>query len=380
MCAQMTTKKSLNIIQKLRDAGHTAYYAGGFVRDHLLGKKSDEVDIATSAPPQEVQKLFPKTIPVGISFGVIIVVIDNVPFEVATFRSDGAYIDGRHPTDVHFSSPEEDAQRRDFTINGMFLDPLTEEVLDFVGGQEDLKKGIIRAIGDPVKRFTEDRLRMIRAVRFAARFGFEIEEETAKAIEQNAHTLFPSVSMERIWQEFGKMQNIGQALLMMHRFGLLQTIFPALAHTSLEEIEKKVKPFSHFPKETPTILFLREILPNSQELVAYMRASNQDQKLLDYFDTICIDLYDWTQLYKNANSSLFLEIEKAKGHDIQEHLQRREKLKSHIERTKPVVTSAMLKDRGIHPGPEMGQLLQKAERLAINENLSSEAILKQLLQ
>ena len=373
----MTTKKSLKIVQTLRDHGHIAYYAGGFVRDLLLNQKSDEVDIATSASPSEVQKLFAKTIPVGISFGVVIVVIDNVSFEVATFRSDGAYVDGRHPQGVHFSSPEEDAQRRDFTINGMFFDPLTEEILDFVGGQEDLQKKIIRAIGDPQKRFAEDRLRMIRAVRFAARFGFTIESKTAEAIKKYAHLLFPSVSMERVWQEFNKMIHIDQALLKMREFGLLQTIFPQVDFSHLEEC---VKPFPKFPKETPTILYLREILPDTKNLIVYMKASNQDQKLLDYFDKTNHDLYDWTQFYKSPHHSLFLEIEKAKGHDIGEHIKRIEMLKSHIERDRPVVSSAMLKERGIEPGPKMGQLLEQAERLAINENLSADEVLKRLLQ
>ena len=372
----MTTKKSLKIVKALKDAGHIAYYAGGYVRDLLLGTHSTEIDIATSATPQEVQSLFLKTIPVGISFGVVIVVLEDEPFEVATFRSDGAYLDGRHPDHVDFSSPEEDAKRRDFTINGMFYDPLTNQVFDFVNGEADLEKRVIRAIGNPEERFTEDRLRMIRACRFAARFGFRIEEETEKAIEKHASTLFPSVSMERVWQEFGKMKHMDQAINLLHRFGLLQTIFPQLKDVSLEE---KTKSFENFPKETPAILYLREILPDTQDLVAYIKASKQDQKLLDYFDTKCVDLYDWTQFYKNPNCALYLEIEKAKGHNIREHKERQKKLALHIARREPIVTSLMLKEVGVQPGPEMGRLLHQAERLAINENLSSAEILKQLL-
>ncbi len=163
------------------------------MRDLLLHKSSHEIDIATSAPPHIIQHLFPRTVAVGIQFGVIVVVLEGINFEVTTFRKDHPYQDGRHPEGVDYSTPEKDAERRDFTINGMFYDPLTEIIYDFVGGKEDLKRKVIRAIGNPHARFAEDRLRMIRAVRFAARLGFEIESETAKAIEEHAHHLFPAV-------------------------------------------------------------------------------------------------------------------------------------------------------------------------------------------
>ncbi len=375
----MTANRSLSIVKALHEAGHTAYYAGGYVRDCLLGILSHEVDIATSASPEEVQRLFPKTIPVGISFGVVIVVIDNESFEVATFRKDHSYDDGRHPNGVDFSSAEEDARRRDFTINGLFFDPLTEEILDFVDGKRDLKQRIIRAIGNAEERFTEDRLRMIRAVRFATNLGFRIEESTRKAIEHHASTLFPSVSMERIWQEFGKMRHMDQAVIMLHRFGLLQTIFPELAEAPLSLIEERVEPFSRFPQETPTILYLREVLPDTNDLVRYMRASRQDQHLLDYFDTTCADLYDWVQFYKEEKHALYLAIEEAKGRSIEEHRNRLALLRPHIERERPVIDATTLIKRGIKPGPEMGRLLREGERLAINEGLSKEELLRRLL-
>ena len=171
-------EKAARVVRRLREEGFEAYFAGGCVRDRLLGREPEDYDIATSAPPATVQKLFSHTVPIGIQFGVVLVLDDGAPFEVATFRSDGAYIDGRHPTEVHFGTAEADARRRDFTINGLFLDPLGDRVIDYVGGQEDLRAGIVRAIGDPAARFREDRLRTIRAVRFAARFGFEIEART----------------------------------------------------------------------------------------------------------------------------------------------------------------------------------------------------------
>src|SRR3954454_14459704 len=154
------------IVARLREAGHIAYFAGGCVRDLLRGETPKDFDVATDARPEMVQKLFPRTYAVGAHFGVIVVLENPFQFEVATFRADDAYIDGRRPVSVHFASPEEDAKRRDFTINGMFYDPTAEKVIDFVGGRADLEARLVRAIGRAADRFTEDRLRMLRAVRF----------------------------------------------------------------------------------------------------------------------------------------------------------------------------------------------------------------------
>ncbi|HEY2713572.1 MAG TPA: CCA tRNA nucleotidyltransferase [Chthoniobacterales bacterium] len=188
------------LVERLRAAGHVAYFAGGCVRDLVRGKTAKDIDIATDARPEDVQKIFRRTYPVGAHFGVIVVREDDFQFEVATFRSDGAYLDGRHPVDVHFSSPEEDARRRDFTINGMFYDPSNDQVIDFVGGREDLAAGVVRAIGDPAQRFGEDRLRLLRAVRFATLLGFEIESFTWDAIVRQADTI-KTISAERIRDE-----------------------------------------------------------------------------------------------------------------------------------------------------------------------------------
>ena len=189
-----------NIVARLTEAGHIAYYAGGCVRDALLGLTPSDYDIATSARPEEVQALFPRTYAVGAHFGVILVVEGAHEFQVATFRSDGIYVDGRHPTHVTYSTPRQDAERRDFTINGMFFDPLKGEVIDYVNGQADLKARLVRAIGDPAARFREDRLRLLRAIRFAATFGFQIEPQTWQAILENAGDIHV-VSAERIREE-----------------------------------------------------------------------------------------------------------------------------------------------------------------------------------
>ena len=188
------------VVQRLQNAGFLAFYAGGCVRDTLLGLTPKDYDIATSARPEEVQSLFPRTVAVGAHFGVICVLEGAYSFDVATFRSDEAYVDGRHPSAVTFSTPQLDAERRDFTINGMFFDPIRDEVIDYVHGCEDLKSGILRAIGDPAQRFREDRLRLLRGVRFAATFGFEVEPATWQAVRENAAEIHV-VSAERIREE-----------------------------------------------------------------------------------------------------------------------------------------------------------------------------------
>jgi len=219
------------IVRRLREAGHQAYLAGGCVRDQLLGRRPLDFDVATSAPPETVQRLFPRTAPVGAEFGVILVVEKGRPFEVATFRSDDAYVDGRRPSQVHFGSAEDDAQRRDFTINALFLDPLSGEVVDFVGGREDLAAGTIRAIGDARSRIAEDRLRMLRAVRLAARLGFTLEPATQAAIAASAPTI-TDIAAERIGDEIVKILTEGAArrgFELLAATGLLEPILPEVA-------------------------------------------------------------------------------------------------------------------------------------------------------
>src|SRR5213083_291206 len=177
------------VAARLREDSYIAYFAGGCVRDMVRGLAPKDYDIATDARPEVVQKLFQRTYAVGAHFGVIIVLEDDFQFEVATFRSDEAYIDGRHPSAVHFSSPEEDAKRRDFTINGMFFDPVSEKVIDLVAGQADIGAKLVRAIGEPAQRFAEDRLRMLRAVRFATTLGYQIDKTTWEALTPNASSI-----------------------------------------------------------------------------------------------------------------------------------------------------------------------------------------------
>ncbi|MDD5672114.1 MAG: CCA tRNA nucleotidyltransferase, partial [Candidatus Omnitrophica bacterium] len=218
------------IVKRLAEAGYVAYFAGGCVRDDLMHECPGDYDIATSASPDDVEKLFPKTIAVGKQFGVIIVVEGDAQFEVATFRREGSYRDGRHPSEVSFTDPEEDAKRRDFTVNGLFYDPIQNKVIDYVGGQKDLQAKIIRAIGAPDERFEEDKLRLLRAVRFASVLGFEIEPATWSAVCRRFQEIH-DVSPERIRDEIVKMltrPGADRGLDLLSRSCLLKEILPEI--------------------------------------------------------------------------------------------------------------------------------------------------------
>lgn len=228
--AVSTRAQAISIVQRLRAEGYESYFAGGCVRDMLLGNEPQDYDIATNARPEDIQRLFPVTVPVGAQFGVILVVIDGAPFEVASFRHDGPYLDGRRPSAVRFGTLEEDIQRRDFTINGMVYDPLADRVIDRVGGQDDLRRGLVRAIGDPRARFEEDRLRMIRALRFAASLGFEIDAPTFAAIQKLAPSI-AVISWERIGDEITRILTEGGAqrgFELLDRSGLLGIVLPEI--------------------------------------------------------------------------------------------------------------------------------------------------------
>ena len=218
------------VAARLRERGHIAYFAGGCVRDIIRGETPKDFDIVTDARPEAVQKIFPRTYAVGAHFGVIIVLENGFQFEVATFRSDDAYIDGRHPSAVCFSSPEEDAKRRDFTINGMFYDPVAEEVIDFVGGRSDVAAKLVRAIGDPAQRFAEDRLRMLRAVRFATALDYKIDSQTWDALLASAPSI-NQISAERIRDELVRIfisPNRVRGWDLLDSSGLMRAILPEL--------------------------------------------------------------------------------------------------------------------------------------------------------
>jgi poly(A) polymerase len=222
-------QNALAIVERLRAAGHQAYWAGGCVRDLVMGREPKDYDVATDALPDAVARLFPGSLMVGAQFGVVMVTGDVGPTEVATFRSDGLYLDGRHPSQVRYAkTPEEDVRRRDFTINGLLYDPVKDQVLDFVGGQDDIRARRLQTIGEPAARFSEDRLRMLRAVRFAARFDFVLDPATAHAIRELAPAIH-EVSAERIRDEILKILTEGAArrgFELLDDTGLLRQVLP----------------------------------------------------------------------------------------------------------------------------------------------------------
>jgi poly(A) polymerase len=273
---------ALHIAQRLHQAGHQAYFAGGCVRDLLLGITPKDYDVATSATPEVVQSLFPKTVSVGAHFGVILVCEQDATIEVATFRHDGAYTDGRRPDAVRFStSPEEDVLRRDFTINGMLLDPiafaqisdqigdLNAATLDLVGGRADLAAHTLRAIGDPALRFAEDKLRMLRAVRFAARLQFEIEPRTMAAIRAQANTI-AQVSNERIRDELTRMLTEGharRAFELLDQSGLLADVLPEAVR--MHGVQQPPQYHPEGDVWTHTMLLLEHLPPHPEATLAW---------------------------------------------------------------------------------------------------------------
>jgi poly(A) polymerase len=377
----------------LRQGGHIAYFAGGYVRDLLLGSTSDDIDIATDAEPDEICSLFPDHVLVGAQFGVVLVLIGKYQFEVTTFRKDIDYHDGRRPAAISYkSTPQEDARRRDFTINGMFYDPFKEEVLDFVGGRDDLKKKIIRTIGDPLARFSEDRLRMLRAVRFAWRFDFHLEENTERAITTLAPTLLPAVSMERIWQEFSKMKkgpNFPHALLSLFRLGLLPVILPSLKGISEDTLKGRLEATKFLSERVPTVLYLTLLFaPQEEEAIRnlpyLLKLSKEEGKWVELFlllhkiDFFKESRYFLAHLLARAQFDITFEVflsqkteDERKGF-LSWYEKTKEELDffaSHIRKKVPLVKAADLLALGIQPGKEMGMLLTCAEKIAIEENI-----------
>ncbi len=397
-----------SIVTTLVKAGHTAYFAGGWVRDFVMGHPSEDIDIATDASPDQVMDLFSNTILVGLAFGVVIIVIEGHQFEVATFRKDLGYVDGRHPQGIELSTPREDALRRDFTINGMFYDPLEEVIHDFVHGREDIRHGVIRTIGNPHERFFEDRLRMLRAFRFSARFGFAVDPETQQAIRENAEKLFPAVAMERVWQEFNKMAaypRFDQAIVEMHRLGLLTIIFPEIAGMHIKDLRQIVAAYAHFPANCPTILYLIPLfstvsIEKKVEIAKRIKASNRDIKLIEFMSGLHsliqdeeegkpLEPYQWVHMLAHPDYELVLKVLAAfyagdqQQHFLNVHQQRIQIMQRHVKRIQegsPLISAALLKEQGIKPGKAMGILLKEAERLAVNGDYNDPAPILDLLK
>ena len=376
----MSNKQAaIEIIRRLQEHGYEALLAGGCVRDMLLGRPAKDYDVATSARPADVMRLFPRTLKVGAKFGVVIVLARGTQVEVATFRSEAGYEDGRHPTEVRFTSAAEDASRRDFTINGMFYDPLKEQVIDYVHGQADLERRVIRTIGNPDERFGEDYLRVLRAVRFSTRLGFPIEPETYAAIGRNAAHIV-RISGERIAVELEGIlvhPNRAAGAAMLIETGLARAIFPGFAGapaeqaiTVLSRLHRNVSfPlalaafFSGFP--TDFVLKKCEILKLSRNQTRHIEfLLAQRGRLLE------VDM-SLAQLKKLLAQPYFwdlYELERAiqKAAAAREGLGSLSKLRRRIRdlgdievKPKPLLNGHDLMHLGAVPGPTLGQLAEE---------------------
>lgn len=420
-------RSAVRIVRAIRAAGHEAYCVGGCVRDLVLGRKPYDFDIATSATPDQVEKLFPRTIAVGKAFGVIVVREENESFEVATFREDLEYKDGRRPEGVKFSTAKADALRRDFTVNGLFYDPVSKKVLDWVGGQTDAHKKIIRTIGKPLDRFKEDKLRMLRAVRFAANLGFKIEPATLRAIQKMRKEI-KVVSAERVRDELVKLftgPHPAQGLDWLDKTGLLAVVLPEIEALKGCEQPKEYHPegdvyqhtrllLAQLAKPSVTLAFgalLHDIgkprtsktdktgrirfnghdlvgARMAEEILSRLKFSNDQKEDIK----ACVE---WHMQFKDApqmkpatlkrmmqRRTFETELEQHRIDCLASHgnlkiwrfLRKKMKSLSQEEiRPEPFLRGRDLIELGIPPGPPMGPLLKAAEEKQLNGDWTTKA-------
>jgi tRNA nucleotidyltransferase/poly(A) polymerase len=385
---------ALEIAQKLRAAGFEALWAGGCVRDELLGLTPKDYDVATSATPDQIRGLFGRrrTLAIGASFGVITVLGPKAAgqVEVATFRTDAAYSDGRHPDSVTFTTAEHDAERRDFTINGLFFDPIAAKIVDYVDGQEDLKARILRAIGDPRLRLSEDKLRMLRAVRFAASFNFSIEPDTLRAIQEMAPEI-NTVSAERIGSEIRRMlldSNRAQALALLRETNLLSQVLPEigdLPETVFNETARVLAALDQ-PSISLALAVILLLAPRSSLLAPTvgrrLRFTNKEIEraawLLANKSLIAqAPQLPWPNLQRLLTHEGALELlslhEAAAGPDDPALAFCRERLAWPAERLnpRPLVDGSALIHHGLTPGPHFSNLLEQVRDAQLNREINS---------
>lgn len=374
----MTNKQAaVKIVKNLHRNGYRALLAGGCVRDMLLGRPAKDYDVATNAKPNEIIKLFRRTLKIGARFGVVIVLLDDKHLEVATFRAEADYADGRHPDSVTFTDAAEDAARRDFTINGMFYDPIEKRIIDFVDGRSDLKKKIVRTIGNPEERFSEDYLRMLRAIRFATQLDFEIEPKTFSAICKYANSI-NKISGERICMELEAIlthPNRADGLWLMERTSLVKEIFPGLTP---ENINMAIKVLSRLKKKTDfalsvAALFIGCRMEFALEKIRILKLSrNQSKhikfllknrgKLLDAKMALAQLKLILSEPYFRDLYELELAIQRAENKSIGplNRLRKRIRQLGDIElKPRPLLDGNELIKLGAFPGPSLGQLAEE---------------------
>ena len=385
---------AVEVVRRLREAGFEALWAGGCVRDQMLDRMPVDYDVATNATPEQIRRLFGhrRTLAIGAAFGVITVLGPKPAgaVEVATFRKETTYSDGRHPDQVTFSSAEEDASRRDFTINGLFYDPLEERVIDFVGGCDDLRRGVIRAIGDPRERFSEDKLRMLRAVRFSANFDFPLEADTLTAIGRMADGI-TVVSPERIAVEMRRMlvgPRPSDAVRMMIDTGLAAAILPEIVprddagkrrlETVLEVVSRLSQP--GFPLALAALLHESADGPAVRKVCRRWRLSNQETDrsvwLVDNLGAVSdAPTLRWSVLQKILISEGIEDLlslhEAARPADAEDVAYCRAQLRKPCEQLDPppLITGDDLAQHGIPPGPKYRDLLAAVRDAQLDEEI-----------
>jgi tRNA nucleotidyltransferase/poly(A) polymerase len=381
------------IVDALRERGHIALLAGGCVRDMLLGLRPKDYDVATDARPDRVLEAFPNARKVGAKFGVILVRKYGCDIEVATFRTDGRYSDGRRPDAVTFGTAEEDARRRDFTINGLFLDPADNRVIDFVGGREDLERRLVRTIGDPYERFAEDHLRLLRAVRFAAGLGFTVDGPTLNAMKELGRCL-SQISAERIWLEL--------ALILTHparvagwsvirATGLCDHLvegWQCASHTG-DRIDARLRQLPPRPI-SPTLALAAlwcDDAPNAvSQRAGALRLSNKDRAAVVWIvrtlprlrDERALDLAELKTLMARRHWPDLLELlradELAAGRDSSAHgrlVTRAMAIPADAVAPAPLLSGDDLREMGAQPGPHLGRILKTMYRAQLNEEITT---------
>lgn len=372
---------ALRIVRQLQEAGHVAYWAGGCVRDRLMGREPKDFDVATDALPEQVLKLFPRSQKVGVAFGVVLVrQRDGAQVEVATFRSDGVYSDGRHPDSVRFTTAQEDAHRRDFTCNGLFLDPLKNEMHDFVGGQADIQAKILRAIGQPHQRFAEDHLRMLRAVRFASRLGFVVEQQTRAAIEELQGRI-ELISRERIGEEIRMMLEHPSRVEAMELLAEFPAMFAEVfGFSPLADSASREWPIlSGLPAQAPRVVALMAMVLDSETadrksavriLRGRLMLSNEETEELGWLAEKLPSLEKWENLAKAAFKRIMADgrwtdletlyrADPANADEILAFSERVASLQEEGAAPSPLVTGADLIKLGVSPGPSFKKWLDE---------------------
>jgi poly(A) polymerase len=383
---------ALRVVRRLREHGHEALWAGGCVRDMLLGHEPADFDVATNAVPDRIVELFGRTRKVGMQFGVVLVGQGPHWIETATFRSDVNYQDGRRPERVVFTTAEHDAERRDFTINGLFYDPIDGHVIDYVGGQRDLAAKIVRAIGDPERRFAEDHLRLLRAVRFETRFNFTLDPATAEAITRHAEQI-RRISPERIREELAKMfahPSRARAMEQLARLGLLNHLWPG-ADWSPERVARAVSILSALPEPVDFVLSLAAILHDRpraevEAIGLALRCSNQQiaeatwltARHADLNEAATMSLAAFKKLLAHPRFSDLMELHRAVCiaaglplYSYEAAVRRRASIPPDEIAPPPLVTGDDLIAMGLRPGPAFKAILDRLYDEQLNVQMTS---------